>query len=112
MTRARKAYGGEGLTQKELGGRVGTSQAMISLIESGEVGSSEFILPICGVLGIPPPMHFDSEDQKVWSQLGHVLRHKSMRKFQRAMALVASMVEDDDADEKPANDDAPAPIRK
>lgn len=103
MVAARKAYKGEGLTQGELGARVGTSQNIISLIESGKVESSQYVLPICDVLDIPPPVHYSSDDQKNWSQLGHVLRNKSMKKFRRAMALVEAMVEDDDEAEKPAN---------
>lgn len=109
MVRARKAYQGEGLTQKELGARVGTSQNVISLIEAGEVTSSTFILPICDVLGIPPPMLYENEDQQLWSQLGRVLRHKSMRKFRRAMALVEAMVDDDEEAAKPAEEAPAAP---
>lgn len=113
MVRARKDYKGEGLTQAELAMKVGTSQNMISLIEAGEVVSSQFILPICEALSIPPPMHFAHEDQRTWSQLGHVLRYKSMKKFRRAMALVEAMVEDEDDEEKPPRDDsAKQPIRK
>lgn len=96
MVRTRKSYGGEGLTQKELGARVGTSQNIISLIESGEVSSSQYILPISNVLGISPPQHHESERQRAWSELGHILEHKSTRKFERAMALVEAMVEDDE----------------
>lgn len=109
MVRARKD---KKLTQKELGGRVGTSQNIVSLIESGEVATSQFVLPICRVLGIPPPMFFSDDEQKTWSQLGHILRGKSMKKFRRAMDLVAALVEEDedDADEvmpsrKPAGRD-------
>lgn len=106
MVRARKAYKGEGLTQKELGARVGTSQNIISLIESGEVESSQYVLPICDVLEIPPPIHYASEDQKIWSQLGHVLRNKNPKQFRRAMALVEAMVEDEEEAEPVAR---PAP---
>jgi transcriptional regulator with XRE-family HTH domain len=101
MVRARKD---QKLTQRELGARVGTSQNIVSLIESGEVASSAYVLPICRVLKIPPPVHFQDEDDATWSQLGHLLRTKSMKKFQRALALVESMVEDEDEDAKPAND--------
>lgn len=95
------------MTQGELGRRVGTSQNMVSNIESGKVASSKFILPICKVLGIPPPMFFESEEQKAWSQLGHLLRRKSMKKFARAMALVEAMAEDDEDEAKP-----PAPANR
>jgi transcriptional regulator with XRE-family HTH domain len=51
MVRARKD---KELTQAQLAARVGTSQNMISLIESGEVESSQFVWPICKTLDIPP----------------------------------------------------------
>lgn len=109
MVRARKDHG---LTQKELGAKVGTSQNMVSLIESGEVATSQYVLPICKVLSIPPPRFFESEDDAAWSQLGHVLRAKNMKQFRRAMALIEAMVEDL-GDEKPANDDgSDRPLRK
>ena len=113
MQRARKDAD---MTQKELGGRVGTSQNIISLIESGEVSSSTFVMPICRVLRIPPPMHFQDEDDATWSQLGHLLRTKNMKQFRRAMALVESMIDDDAELAAPANDAASArpksPTRK
>lgn len=100
MVRARKD---RGMTQKELGARVGTSQNIISLIETGEVGSSAFIQPVCRVLKIPLPMHFADEDDATWSQLGHLLRTKNMKAFKRALALVEAMVEDTD-EVRAAND--------
>lgn len=103
MIRRRKDIG---MTQAELAGRVGTSQNMISNLENGNVTSSSFVLPICRALSIPPPMFFESEDQKNWSQLGHVLRGKSMKKFKLAMALVESMVDEDEA--RPASNDQPS----
>ena len=102
MIRARKEHE---LTQKELGAKVGTSQNIVSLIESGEVSSSQYVLPICKVLGIPPPRFFENEDDAAWSQLGHLLRTKNMKQFRRAMALIEAMIEDE-AEEKPANDEA------
>jgi len=101
MVRARKD---QGFTQKELGAKVKTSQNIISEIESGKVTSSGFILPICKVLKIPPPRHFESEDDATWSQLGHLLRTKNMKQFRRAMAMIEAMVEDE-TDAKPANDE-------
>lgn len=104
MVRARKEHK---LTQAELAMRVGTSQNIVSLIESGGVSSSAFIMPICKVLKIPPPMHFEDDDQKSWSELGHMLRHRNMKQFRRAMALVQAMVEDEEEEAKPANDEEP-----
>lgn len=91
MYRARKA---KHLTQEQVGARVGTSQNIISLIESGDVESSSYILPICKYLGIAPPQHHASEDQRQWSRLGHMLAVQSPRQFARALALVQSMIEE------------------
>lgn len=93
MVKARKDLD---LTQAQLGAKVDTSQNMISLIESGEVGSSTFILAICRVLKIAEPLHYVSDEQKTWSQLGHLLRNKHPKKYRRYVALLESEVEDDD----------------
>lgn len=93
MIKARKL---KRLTQKQVGSRVGTSQAIVSMIESGEIESSRFILPICKLLGVAPPQHHENEEQKQWSQLGHLLRTRNPRQFRRALALVESMLEEPD----------------
>jgi transcriptional regulator with XRE-family HTH domain len=93
MVTARRA---KRLTQKQLGSRVGTSQNIVSLIESGEIESSSYILPICKQLGIAPPQFHESEEQKLWTQLGHMLRLKNRKQFRRVLALVESMVQDND----------------
>lgn len=108
MKRARKD---QGFTQKELGARVGTSQNIISEIEAGTVQSSGFIMPICRVLKIPAPKHYESEDDAAWSQLGHLLRTKNMKQFRRAMALVESMIEEDN-ETRPANEEARKPANR
>lgn len=105
MVAARKA---KGLTQKQVGARVATSQAIVSLIESGEIESSSYILPICRFLGIAPPQHYDSEDQKLWGELGYLLRTKNKKQFRRAMALVESMI--DDAPDEALNSDSPTKL--
>ena len=101
MIAARKA---KRLTQKQLGERVGTSQNIVSLIEAGEIESSSYILPICKQLGIAPPQFHDSEEEKHWSQLGHLLRLKNRKQFRRVLSLVESMVQDTDAE--PTSGDA------
>lgn len=88
MRRARATHG---WTQVELARRVGTSQNVVSLIESGGVGSSQFVLPICRALGIPPPMFFEDEDDRAWIQLGRVLRARNMELFRRALAMVEAV---------------------
>lgn len=110
MVRARKA---KHLSQKQLGARVGTSQNIISLIESGEVGSSSYILKICKVLGIAPPQFHGDEDQKHWARLGYLLRTKNRNQFRRALQLVESMLEDAGSDEAAdVLDDADVRLRK
>lgn len=89
MVRARKAHN---LTQTQLGDDVGLSQVMVSKIETGEAGSSTFILRICRRLSIPEPMHFANEQQRTWSQMGHVLRYRSPEQYEAALRLVESMV--------------------
>jgi transcriptional regulator with XRE-family HTH domain len=88
MVRARK---GHGLTQEQLAEDVGTSQVMISKIESGVTGSSKLVLPICRRLSIPEPQNFADEAQKEWSQLGHLLRHKGGDQYEAALQLLRSM---------------------
>lgn len=88
----RRARATRGMTQAELGQRVGTSQNIISMLESGRIGSSQFVLPIARALGIPPPMFFEDEDDRAWIQIGRVLRSRDMEVFRRALGLVESMV--------------------
>lgn len=107
MIAARKA---KNLTQKQVGARVGTSQNIISLIESGEIESSSYILPISKLLGIAPPQFHETEDQKSWAQLGHMLRMKNRKQFRRVLALVESMVQDND-DEPTSGDSSPGDTR-
>jgi len=84
------------LTQTQLGSSVGTSQNIISLIESGGIGSSTFILPICRKLKIAPPQFYESDEQRLWAELGYLLQTKSKKQFRRAIALVEAIVEDTD----------------
>lgn len=91
MIQARKA---KGLTQAQLGRKVGTSQNIISLIESGKLGSSTFILRVARVLSIAPPQFHGDVHQELWAKLGQQLQSRSPRQFKRALALVESMLED------------------
>lgn len=93
-----------GLSQERLGNMVGTSQNMISLIESGAVRGSKYVLPIARKLGIRLPVHHGGdEDQQTWSALGQLLASKSAKQFRQAMALVEAMVEDQTEDEDEAH---------
>lgn len=95
MVRARKEPRDgfpKGLSQEELGRRVGCSQVQISKIENGEDQSSTFILPICRVLGIEPPEHFANEKARAWSELGSVLRHDDPDEYDDIVAFVEAKV--------------------
>lgn len=110
MVEAREALG---LSQERLGVLVGASQNMISLIESGAVRSSKYVLAICKKLRIRPPVFHESEDQQTWAELGVLLEAKSPRQFRQAMALVEAMVQDqtEERDEASTNSDR-RPSRK
>lgn len=88
MKRARTAAK---LTQVELGRRVGTSQAMISDLESGNVEASQFVLPICRELEIHPPTWMEDEAERAWLRLGRDLRTRDEALFRRALSMVESM---------------------
>lgn len=87
MIRARKEHG---MTQGELGAKVGVSQAMISKIETGESAASGVILEICRVLSIPEPQHFATDEQKHWYELGHVLR-RHPEHYEAALRVLEQM---------------------
>lgn len=89
MVQARKDHG---LTQDQLGAKVGLSQVMISKLESGESGSSTYVLRICRVLAIPQPMHFADEQSKAWNELGHVLRHRNPEQYEATRQLIETIV--------------------
>lgn len=95
------------LSQEKLARTVGTHQSMIFDIENGHVTSSKFILPICRALGIAPPTHLLSAEQRRWSRLGHRLQEIDPAEFSDVMALVASRVARVDGQEPP--EDAPPP---
>lgn len=107
MVRARKEHG---FSQESLGQKLGVSQALISKMESGEVGSSKLVMPICRLLGIPAPEHFVDEEEKNWVRLGRVLRHRNPEQAKVALQLVESMVRqyESELDEVPT----PAPPSK
>jgi transcriptional regulator with XRE-family HTH domain len=77
-----------GMTQQQLGEKVGVSQVTISKIESGEQGSSTHILAICRVLGVPAPQHFADEHARMWADLGHVLRHGDPEQYEQILRMV------------------------
>ena len=84
-------------TQEELATRVHrhskltATQAAISQIESGVSSSSKLVRPICEVLSIPEPMHFDDEDMKQWWLTGHLMRAKNMKLFQLQLEVAKEL---------------------
>lgn len=91
MRRARIA---QGLTQDQLGGRVGLSQTMISDIETGEVGSSSAVMAISKTLRIPPPwLAVEDEVDERWLDVGRVLRRHRPRAFEKWLQLLMEEVE-------------------
>lgn len=112
MVRARKEHG---LSQDELGAKLGISQAMVSKIESGESRSSALVMPICRILGIPPPEHFVDEFEKEWVRLGRALRYRNEEQARAARQLIESMVKQAEELEKAqtqAEPERPQPKRK
>lgn len=106
MVRARKDHK---WSQDKLADKIGSSQAIISKIESGEVRTTSLVMPICRVLGIPPPEHFVDEFEKEWVRLGRALRYRNESQARAARTLIESMVKQYDA---PATDDEkPEPER-
>lgn len=104
MARARKDHG---MSQEDLGQKVGSSQAMISKIESGESGSSKLVRPICVLLNIPLPEHFTDEAERAWVQAGRVLRHRNPEQAKATLALVESMAKQYEDAEQPAEPEPP-----
>jgi transcriptional regulator with XRE-family HTH domain len=86
MVKARKDH--DGMTQAQLGEKVGCSQVMIAKIETGASTSSEFIMPICRVLGIAPPMHYVAEWQRRWDEIGTWARHRTPEQFAATMQML------------------------
>jgi transcriptional regulator with XRE-family HTH domain len=95
MARARKSHG---LSQQETAERLGTSQAAISKIESGEIRSTTLVLPICALLSIPLPEHVADEEDRNWMNLSRVLRHHRPAMARDMLALIEKMVEEIRAD--------------
>jgi transcriptional regulator with XRE-family HTH domain len=88
-TRMREARSKAGLTQAQLAAKVGVTQNMISLIESGNVASSKFVLPICEVLKITPPrLRVEDESDQRWLEAGRTLRLLNRPLFDQQLRLV------------------------
>ncbi len=71
MRRVRKSLS---MSQQVLADAIDADQGDISKIETGEVGSSKYILPICKALGIEPPEHFVDENSRLWIRMLEAVR--------------------------------------
>jgi transcriptional regulator with XRE-family HTH domain len=90
MERSRRAAK---LTQRQLADKVHVSQNVISMIESGRIKQSKYILPICDELKIPPPhVLFEDEVEQRWVEAGRRLRKQDPRVFQAQLEAMERMV--------------------
>ena len=77
-----------GVGKSTLAVAIGTSQATISEIESGELKGSKFVLAICRKLGIAPPMMFEDQLERRWVEGGRKLRARRSPLFLRMLEMV------------------------
>jgi len=106
MARARKDHD---LSQQQLADKLGSTQAAVSKIESGEIRSSTLVIPICTLLQIPLPEYLANEEDRRWHQIGRALRHRSPEMAKRIAALCESLA---DAAELETGDMPPVPSKK
>lgn len=81
------------IDQAQLAQKVGTEQPQISAVETGAVGTSRLVMPICRALGIAPPSHLMRPEQRHWSRLGHRLQELAPAQFRHHVASVEHLVE-------------------
>lgn len=91
MRAARRA---KKMSQKQLGDLVGVSQAMISDIETGQVGGSSVVLAICRELGIDPPVVTENDLQRRWVEAGRVLAVRAPTAFRRQLEYIEGLITD------------------
>ena len=86
-----------GLTQGALAVKAKTTQANISQIENGVIQQSTDVAAICGVLSIPLPFFFVSDEVDArWIDAGRVLRRRDPDTFEKYLDLVEAMAGDSD----------------
>lgn len=81
------------LNQQDLATAIGVEQAMISYIETGQLGSSKAVMPLVRELKIPPPTQFfaDEEEQR-WVEAGRVLRRVNEAGFRGLLVAAEQMI--------------------
>lgn len=91
MHRERKR---QGHTQKTLAAAIGVKQPTISEIESGEVGGSKYVLAICAVLKIRPPMMYEDQLERRWVEGGRELRARRSVAWMRMLEMMEDLLRD------------------
>jgi transcriptional regulator with XRE-family HTH domain len=87
MVEAREA---RGWSQSELGRKLGISQPAVSNIENGTASSSRYVLAICELLEIDPPLHLRERVLEEWLTAGGRLLRSNPALFQTTLAMIES----------------------
>lgn len=89
----RRARTDRKLTQAQLADAIGVEQAMISYLETGQLGSSKAVMPLVRTLGVPPPkQYFADEDEQRWVDAGRVLRRVNDAAFRGLLVAAEQMI--------------------
>ena len=90
--RMREAREARGWSQADLAREVGIKQPTISDIERGKAESSQYIMKICRVLEIAPPVFFEGDLDKRWRTAGEFLRTRSPDVFEQLLKTAESFM--------------------
>lgn len=74
------------ITQAQLAAQVGISQPQLSDIESGVSGGSSYVLEICRILEITPPIVTTDETDAEWLETGRLLRSRQPEMYELLLA--------------------------
>jgi transcriptional regulator with XRE-family HTH domain len=89
---AKRAMKDSDVSQEQVGAAVGISQAMVSkILNNDDTRSSTFVRAISKFLKIPEPQSFASDDQQLWWELGHVLRHRDPEQYKATLVMLETM---------------------
>ena len=73
------------MSQADLAKAIGTTQATVSDIERGKAESSQYVMTICKVLGIQPPIFSNDDLDRRWIRAGATLKSKSFATFEQLL---------------------------
>jgi transcriptional regulator with XRE-family HTH domain len=93
MIEARKR---RGWSQSELARRIGISQPAVSNIEEGRASSSRYVLSICEVLEIDPPIHVRDQALAEWLEAGGRLLRANPALFRSTLSMIGVAAPDED----------------